>query len=109
MSESRYFTGALGWPSLLHARGRLLGLPFVLLAIVPAVAFGPRAGVAALLIATLTNFLVYLPLTVLALNGGAALPYDAPAPKLTPLAYLTLLVLWIATAWCAAAAAAHLG
>ncbi len=108
MSESRYSTSTLAWPSLLHARGRLLGLPFVLLAVAPALAFGPRACAAALMIATMANFLVYLPLTVLVLNGGAALREDEAAPALTLRAYLALLLLWTATAWCAAAAMAHL-
>ena len=71
------------WPSLRDARGRLLGLPFVLAAFVPGFVLGWQACLAALMIASLASFLVYVPLTVLALNGGGALTEDAPAPALT--------------------------
>jgi hypothetical protein len=109
MTQLRHSTDALAWPSLRHTRGRLLGLPFVLAAAAPGLVFGPASCAAALLIASMANFLVYLPLTVLALNGGAALGEDAPAPPLTPRAYLALLLLWTGTAWLAAAMAPHLG
>jgi hypothetical protein len=97
------------WPSLHDARGRLLGLPFVLLAFGPGLVLGWQACFAALMIASLASFLVYVPLTVLALNGGGALPEDAPAPALTVRAYAVLLALWTATVWAGAGIATHLG
>ena len=60
------------------------------------------------MIASLASFLVYVPLTVLALNGGGALAEDAPVPALTARAYMALLALWTTTAWLGAAAAPHL-
>ncbi len=78
MRSLRQTTPYLAWPSLRHARGRLLGLPFVVAAFVPGVVLGWQACFAALMIASLASFLVYVPLTVLALNGGGALTEDAP-------------------------------
>lgn len=98
----------LGWPSLRHAKGRLLGLPFVLAGGVPAFMFGWQACLASLMIAGLASFIVYIPMTALILNGGSALSEDAPVPALTVRAYSALFVLWAATAWLAAAAMAHL-
>jgi hypothetical protein len=98
----------LAWPSLRDARGRLLGLPFALAVLVPGCVLGWQACVAALVIASLASFVVYVPLTVLALNGGGALAEDTPAPALTARAYAVLLALWTTTAWLAAAAAPHL-
>ena len=88
--------------------GRLLGLPFVLLAFGPGSVFGWQACIAALTIAGLASFLVYVPMTALALNGGRALGEDAPVPALTARAYAVLLVLWTASVWLGAAAAPHL-
>ncbi len=97
------------WPSLRDARGRMLGLPFVLVAFVPGFVLGWQACFAALMIASLASFLVYVPLTVLALNGGGALSEDAPAPALTARAYTVLLALWTATVWAGAGVATHFG
>jgi hypothetical protein len=108
MRSLRQTTPYLAWPSLRHARGRLLGLPFVVAAFVPGVVLGWQACFAALMIASLASFLVYVPLTVLALNGGGALTEDAPVPVLTTRAYVVLLMLWTTTAWLGAAAAPHL-
>ena len=69
---------------------------------------GGQACVAVLMIATLATFLVYVPLTALALNGSNALVEDAPVPALTARAYAGLLVLWTATAWLGAYAAPYL-
>ena len=96
------------WPSMRDARGRFLGLPFVLAAFVPGFVLGWQACLAALTIASLASFLVYVPLTVLTLNGGGPLTEDAPAPALTTRAYAVLLALWTTTAWLGAAAAPHL-
>jgi hypothetical protein len=104
MRDLRHATHDLAWPSLHDARGRLLGLPFVLAAGGPGLVFGWPACVAALMIASVATFLVYVPLTALALNRGSALTEDAAVPPLTPLAYAVLLVLWTTTTWLAAAA-----
>ena len=108
MRYLRLTTPDLAWPSLHDARGRLLGLPFVLAGFGPGFVFGWQACVAALMIASLASFLVYVPMTALALNGGGALNEDAPVPALTARAYVVLLLLWTTTAWLAAAAAPHL-
>ncbi len=86
----------------------LPGLLHVVAACAAAPIFGIAPCIAGLLVATLVSFVVYVPLTVLALNSGAPLPEDAEAPALTPLARIALLVLWTATAWAAAASAAIL-
>ncbi|HET7879844.1 MAG TPA: hypothetical protein VFL55_03090 [Acetobacteraceae bacterium] len=102
MRSLRQTSPALAWPSLHDTRGRLLGLPFVLTAFAPGVLVGWQSCVLALVIATLASFLVYVPLTVLALNHGDALSEQAPVPALTARAYAALLTLWTGTAWLAA-------
>lgn len=87
----------------------LPGLAHVLVACAAAPVLGIAPCIAGLLMATLVSFVVYVPLTVLALNGGAALADDEEAPTLTPTARLTLLVLWTMTAWAAAGLAAAVG
>jgi hypothetical protein len=108
MRYLRPATADLAWPSLHHAQGLALGLPFVLTAFVPGLVFGWQACLAALTIATLASFLIYVPLTALVLNGGDALTEDAPVPPLTVRAYGVLLVLWTTTAWLGAFAAPYL-
>ncbi len=103
MRQILHATRDLSWPSLHHARGRLLGLPFVLVACAPGLIFPWPTCIAALLFASVASFLVYVPMTALALNGGAALRDNEPAPALKPRAYVTLFLLWTATAWLAAA------
>ena len=98
MRSLRQTAPALAWPSLHDARGRLLGLPFVLLACARVV-FGWQACIAALIVASVASFLVYVPMTALALNGGDALSEEAPVPALTARAYGVLLLLWTASAW----------
>ena len=93
----------LSWPSLRDARGRLTGLPFAVTAFVPALFVGWQGCVAGLLVASIASFLVYVPMTALALNGGEPLSEAAPAPSLTSPAYAVLLGLWTASAWLAAA------
>ena len=80
----------------------LPGLAHVIAACAAAPVLGVAPAIAGLLMATLVSFVVYLPLTVLALNGGEALAEHEDAPVLTPAARVTLLVLWTATAWAAA-------
>jgi hypothetical protein len=95
----RQTTFAPAWPSLRDGRGRLLGLPFVVATFPPGLVFGWQAMIAALAIASVASFLVYVPITVLVLNGGDALAEDAPVPALTPRAYAALLALFTFTAW----------
>jgi|SRR6516162_1320813 hypothetical protein len=103
MPSLRQTTPALAWPALRHAQGRLLGLPFVLAALLPGAICSWQACLAGLAIASLASFVVYVPLTALALNGGGALAEDAPVPPLTRWTYSMLLALWTATAWLGAA------
>jgi hypothetical protein len=79
------------------------GLPHAVAAASTWLVFGGAACVAGLLMASLVSFVVWLPLTALALNDGQPLAQDAAAPALTPNAKRTLFVLWTATAWLAAA------
>ena len=105
MRSLRQTTPALVWPSLHDARGRLLGLPFALTAAVPGILFGWQASVAGLIVASVASFVVFVPMTALALNRGAALPEDATLPPLTARSYVVLLALWTVTAWLGAALA----
>ena len=94
----------LAWPSLRQARGRMLGLPFVIATCSPAGMFGWRVCFAAAVLAVLANFIAFVPMTVLTLNGGQAMRSDLDVPPLTPRAYFGLLLLWTVTTWVAAAA-----
>jgi hypothetical protein len=93
---------------LCHAEGRFLGIPFALLGLAPGFILGCKACLVALMVASLASFVVYVPLTVLALNGGAALIDDEQAPSLTLGGYLALLALWTVTAWAGAVVASRL-
>jgi hypothetical protein len=84
------------------------GLPHVAVALATYFVFGVQACVTGLLLAMLASFIVYLPLTALALNGGRPIGPDTAAPDLTTRAQIVLLALWTATAWVAAALAAGL-
>ena len=77
----------------------LPGLPHVAAALATYFVFGGRACVSGLLLATLASFVVYLPVTALALNGGQAIAEDAQAPVLPVRAQAVLLGLWTLTAW----------
>jgi hypothetical protein len=81
------------------------GLPHVLAAAATWPVFGGASCAAGLLMASLVSFVVWLPLTALALNNGEALAPDAVAPVLTPNAKRVLFVLWTGTVWLAAAIA----
>jgi hypothetical protein len=81
------------------------GLPHAISAAATWLVFGGAACAAGLLMASLVSFVVWLPLTALALNNGQALAPDDVAPALTPNAKRALFVLWTATAWLAAAIA----
>jgi len=56
-------------------------------------------------VASVASFVVFVPMTALALNRGAALPEDATLPPLTARSYVVLLALWTVTAWLGAALA----
>jgi hypothetical protein len=84
----------------------LPGAPHVCAALATYFVFGGQACLTGLLLATLASFVVYLPVTALALNGGRAIAATAPAPALTMRAQLLLLTLWTATAWAGAGLAA---
>jgi hypothetical protein len=99
MRSLRQTTPDVAWPSLRDARGRLLGLPFVLTAAVPGILFGWQASVAALIVASVASFVVFVPMTAIALNHGAGLPEDATLPPLTPRCYVVFLMLWTSAAW----------
>jgi hypothetical protein len=81
----------------------LPGLPHALTAVATAILFGAQACVTGLLLATLASFVVYLPLTALALNGGRAITTDAQVPALRLPAQILLLALWMLTVWGVAA------
>jgi hypothetical protein len=81
----------------------LPGLPHAAAAAATWLVFGGAACIAGLLMASLVSFVVWLPLTALALNNGRPLAEDAAAPALTPNAKRALFLLWTATAWLAAA------
>ncbi len=91
------------------SRPWLPGLPHALAGLATWFVFGGPACVTGLLLATLASFVVYLPITALAINGGRPLAEDAPAPVLTAGAQVLLFALWTATAWAAAALAAAAG
>jgi hypothetical protein len=103
MPISRPAIDQSAWPSLRHLRGRLLGLPFLLTGATPALLFGWQACLAAALLASLASFVVYVPMTALAMNDGRAIKGDMPDPALTAQAYAVLLLLWTFTTWLAAA------
>jgi hypothetical protein len=109
MRSLRQTTPALAWPSLHDARGRLLGLPFALTAAVPGILFGWQASVAGLIVASVASFVVFVPMTALALNRGAALPEEATLPPLTARSYVILLALWTMAAWLGASLAVARG
>jgi hypothetical protein len=104
MTPSRPAIDQSAWPSLSNWRGRLLGLPFLVTGGTPALLFGWQACLTAVMLAILASFVVYVPMTALALNDGRALRGDMPDPALTARAYGVLLLLWTSTAWLAAAA-----
>jgi hypothetical protein len=81
------------------------GLPHAIAGAATWLVFGAAACAAGLLMASLVSFVVWLPLTALALNNGQPLAADDAAPALTPNAKRALFVLWTATAWLAAAIA----
>ena len=79
------------------------GLPHVLSAAATWPVFGGASCAAGLLMASLVTFIVWLPMTVLALNNGAPLAEHDAAPALTANAKRVLFLGWTATAWLAAA------
>jgi hypothetical protein len=87
----------------------LPGLPHVAAALATYFVFGGQACMTGLMLAALASFVVYLPLTALALNGGRPIPPEAAAPVLTMRAQIVLLGLWTLTAWAGAGLTAAAG
>lgn len=87
----------------------LPGLPHAVAALAVWPVWGASACITGLLLATLASFVVYLPLTALALNGGEAIAADAQPPALTRGAQRLLLGLWAVTVWAGAGLAASVG
>ncbi len=83
----------------------LPGLAHVVAALATLPVFGAAACATGLLLTSLVSFVVWLPLTAIALNGGVALNENDAAPVLPPAAKLMLFVLWTATAWAVAGVA----
>jgi hypothetical protein len=106
MRAVRALTGGFG---ISAEQPWLPGLPHVAAALATYFVFGGEACVTGLLLATLASFVVYLPMTALALNGGEAIEADSAAPVLTTRAQIVLLGLWTATAWAGAALTAAVG
>jgi hypothetical protein len=79
------------------------GLPHMLAAAATWPVFGGASCATGLLMASLVSFVVWLPLTALALNDGKPLAPGDAAPVLTPNAKRALFLLWTATVWLAAA------
>jgi hypothetical protein len=99
MRAVRALTGGYGFSA---DQPWLPGLPHVAAALATYFVFGAQACVTGLLLAALASFVVYLPLTALALNGGRPIAADGPAPALTTRAQIVLLALWTLTAWAGA-------
>src|SRR4051794_38539594 len=99
MRAVRALTGGLG-----HAdQPWLPGLPHAAAGLATYFVFGGQACVTGLLLATLASFVVYLPVTALALNGGQPIRPDAPARVFPARLQRMLLGLWTLTAWSGAA------
>ena len=81
------------------------GLPHAVFGLASAVVFGLSACLTGLILAALASFVVFLPLTALALNGGRAIAADEAAPAMPVRARVLLLGLWTATVWGVAALA----
>jgi hypothetical protein len=109
MRTMRSLTQSVLAPSSRQDRIWLPSLPHVLAGCATLPVFGGSACVLGLLLASLASFIIYLPLIALALNGGAALTPETPAPDLTPVTRVVLLGLWTATAWVGAGLAAMAG
>jgi hypothetical protein len=99
MRAVRALTGGVGGSA---DQPWLPGLPHVAAALATYFVFGGQACVTGLLLATLASFVVYLPVTALALNGGRPIEAEAAAPVLTARAQVMLLGLWTLTAWAGA-------
>jgi hypothetical protein len=87
----------------------LPGLPHVAAALATYFVFGGQACLTGLLLATVASFVVYLPMTTLALNGWRAIAADRPTPVLTTRAQVVLLGSWTVTAWAGAGVASLAG
>jgi hypothetical protein len=82
------------------------GVLHVLAAVATLPVFGGAACLGGMLMASLASFVVYLPLTALALNRGQPIGLEEAAPALPVRAQVMLLGLWTLTAWAGAALSA---
>jgi hypothetical protein len=106
MRAVRALTGGSGFSA---DQPWLPGLPHVAAGLATWLVFGGQACLTGLLLATLASFVVYLPLTALALNGGRPIDADAVAPAFSTRTMLVLLGLWTVTAWAGAGLSAAAG
>ena len=106
MRAVRALTGGFGFSA---DQPWLPGLPHVAAALATYFVFGAQGCVTGLILAMLASFIVYLPVTALALNGGQPIASDGPPPVLTIRAQVVLLGLWTLTAWAGAALAVVAG
>jgi len=103
MRAMRSIAGSFIVPATGWAMPWLNGLPYAAIGLAVWPVLGISACLAGLAYASLAMFVIFLPLTAMGANGGAAVPTDAPAPELTRRAHAALLVLWSVTVWGTAA------
>ena len=99
MRAVRALTGGFGFSA---DQPWLPGLPHVAAALATYFVFGGQACVTGLLLATLASFVVYLPVTALALNGGRANRRGCAGAGVDGEGQVVLLGLWTLTAWAGA-------
>ena len=95
-----------GGPSFVADRPRalpsyLVGIPFLLAAATPCLAFRPEAALAGLVLGVLAFFTVQLPVAAALLASPSA---DSAEFPLSGRVYLALLTVWTLTVWLASAA-----
>ncbi len=88
-----------GEPGVLS--GYVAGIPFLLAAVTPCLAFQPAAVLAGFVLAVLAFFTVQLPVAAVLLGSSTS---DATEFALSRRVYLALLTAWTLTAWLASAA-----
>ena len=81
--------------------GYVAGIPFLLAAMTPCLAFQPAAVLAGFVLAVLAFFTVQLPIAAVLLGSSTS---DATEFALSRRVYLALLTVWTLTAWLASAA-----
>ena len=102
----RQMTALAGWRNSAGDQTRALparfaGVPFILAAATPCLAFQPATVIAAFVLTVLAAFTVHLPVTAAVLAAP-----DTTEPALSRRVYLLLLTIWTLTAWVMAAISA---